>query len=159
VELEGSHAVTEASPPLVRPATVDDAPHLAQLSGQLGYPVAVDTIAARLARLLDRTGDVVLVAEANGEVVGWVHGSEQALLESATRCELLGLVVDARHRTRGIGRRLVAAVESWAEGRGLQLVSVRSNVSRTESHPFYERLGYSRVKTQHAYRKRLDPPA
>ena len=151
--------MTDASPPLVRPATVGDAPHVAQLSGQLGYPVAVDTIATRLARLLDRTGDVVLVAEANGEVVGWVHGSEQALLESATRCELLGLVVDARHRTRGIGRRLVAAVESWAEGRGLQLVSVRSNVSRTESHPFYERLGYSRVKTQHAYRKRLDPPA
>jgi hypothetical protein len=28
-------------------------------------------------------------------------------------------------------------------------------VTREESHPFYERLGYTRVKTQHAYRKRL----
>jgi hypothetical protein len=28
-------------------------------------------------------------------------------------------------------------------------------VARTESHPFYERLGYARAKTQHAYRKRL----
>jgi hypothetical protein len=34
-------------------------------------------------------------------------------------------------------------------------MAVRSNVTRTESHPFYERLGYARVKTQHAYRKRL----
>lgn len=147
--------MSDASPPLVRPATAGDAPRLAQLSGQLGYPVAADTIAGRLTRLLGRAGDVVLVAETDGEVVGWVHGSEQDLLESATRCELLGLVVDARHRTRGVGRRLVAAVESWAAGRGLELVSVRSNVSRTESHPFCERLGYSRVKTQHAYRKRL----
>jgi hypothetical protein len=33
---------------------------------------------------------------------------------------------------------------------------VRSNVVRAESHQFYERLGYARVKTQHAYRKRID---
>jgi len=69
---------------------------------------------------------------------------------------LLGLVVDARQRRQGVGRRLVAAVEAWAARRGLELVSVRSNVARAESHPFYERLGYARVKTQHAYRKRLD---
>jgi hypothetical protein len=34
-------------------------------------------------------------------------------------------------------------------------MAVRSNVARAESHPFYERLGYVRTKTQHAYRKRL----
>jgi GNAT superfamily N-acetyltransferase len=84
-----------------------------------------------------------------------VHGSEQLLLESGRRCELLGLVVDARHRGRGVGRRLVAAVEDWAAERGLDQMAVRSNVARTESHPFYERLGYARVKTQHSYRKSL----
>jgi GNAT superfamily N-acetyltransferase len=157
VELEGPHVVTTSPPPLVRPAVPSDAPRLAQLSGELGYPVAADTIAARLARLLARADDVVFVAETDGHVVGWIHGAEQDLLESATRCELLGLVVDAGHRAQGVGRRLVAAVEAWAAGRGLELVSVRSNVSRTESHPFYERLGYTRVKTQHAYRKRLEP--
>jgi len=40
-------------------------------------------------------------------------------------------------------------------GRGLESVAVRSNIVRTESHPFYERVGYQRVKTQHAYFKRL----
>jgi hypothetical protein len=30
-------------------------------------------------------------------------------------------------------------------------------VLRVESHPFYERLGYARSKTQHAYLKRLYP--
>lgn len=29
---------------------------------------------------------------------------------------------------------------------------------RPEAHPFYERLGYVRVKTQHAYRKRVPSP-
>lgn len=164
VELEGTYAhrpdripraMSSVLPLAVRPAAPTDAARIASLSGELGYPVAVETLADRLARVLAR-GDVVLVAEAGGEVVGWIHGSEQDFLESGARCELLGLVVDARQRGQGVGRRLVAAVEAWAARRGLELVSVRSNVARTESHPFYERLGYARVKTQHAYRKRLE---
>jgi S-adenosylmethionine decarboxylase len=49
----------------------------------------------------------------------------------------------------------VAAVEEWAAKRRIELVTVRSNVSRIESHPFYQSLGYLRVKTSHVYRKRL----
>jgi len=143
---------------VIRPAVPADAGRLAALSSELGYPVTADEMAGRLADLLTRDGDVVLVAEPEpGQVVGWVHGSEQRLLESARRCELLGLVVEARMRGRGVGRRLVAAVEEWARARGLDQMAVRSNVTRTESHPFYEHLGYARVKTQHAYRKRLGP--
>ena len=165
VELEGTYAhrpdripraMSSVLPLAIRPATPTDAAGIASLSGELGYPVAVETLADRLDRVLARVGDVVLVAEAGGDVVGWIHGSEQEFLESGSRCELLGLVVDARQRGQGVGRRLVAAVEAWAARRGLELVSVRSNVARAESHPFYERLGYARVKTQHAYRKRLD---
>ena len=145
---------------MIRPASLADAAHLAALSRELGYPVTGDEMAGRLADLLARDGDIVLVAEPEpGQVVGWVHGSEQHLLESARRCELLGLVVDARMRGRGVGRRLLTAVEAWASARGLEQMSVRSNVSRTQSHPFYEHLGYTRVKTQHAYRKRLGPSA
>jgi len=98
----------------------------------------------------------VLVAEgASDQVVGWVHASEQELLESGRRCEIIGLVVDAVNRGQGVGRGLVSAVEEWARQRQIEEVGVRSNVVRTDSHPFYERLGYTRVKTQHAYRKRL----
>jgi GNAT superfamily N-acetyltransferase len=141
----------------LRVARPDDATRLAALSAMLGYPVAVDSLGARLARLLARPTDLVLVAEsAEGEIIGWVHAAEQELLESERRCEILGLVVDAAHRGHGTGRRLVTGAEEWAASRGLELIAVRSNVARTESHPFYERLGYLRVKTQHAYRKRLD---
>jgi ribosomal protein S18 acetylase RimI-like enzyme len=142
--------VSGTDPVVIRRAAPADAARLAELSGELGYPAAAETLAGRLSRLLARPADVVLVAEVAGEVAGWIHGSEQHFLESGSRCELLGLVVDAQHRGQGVGRRLVAAVEAWASGRGLDLVAVRSNVA------FYERLGYARVKTQHAYRKRLD---
>jgi GNAT superfamily N-acetyltransferase len=58
-------------------------------------------------------------------------------------------------RVSGVGRRLVGAAEEWASGRGLSQVTLRSNVIRPESHAFYERVGYTRFKTQHTYRKTL----
>jgi GNAT superfamily N-acetyltransferase len=136
--------------------TVQDASAIAELSGQLGYPVPVEAVAQRLARLADREDQVVLAAvDERGGVAGWIHGAEQELVEAERRCEILGLVVDQRERRRGVGRRLVAEVEGWAARRGLAEMSVRSNTARAESHPFYERLGYRRVKTQQVYRKRI----
>jgi GNAT superfamily N-acetyltransferase len=140
---------------VVRKATAADVARLAELSEILGYPVASPSLAPRLERLLARVEDAVLVAEAESGVVGWVHGAEQELLESGRRCEILGLVVDPAYRSHGVGRRLVTAVEQWAASRGLEQMTVRSNVARAESHPFYQRLGYIRTKTQHAYRKAL----
>jgi hypothetical protein len=49
----------------------------------------------------------------------------------------------------------VAEAERWAAIRGLSQMSVRSNVAREESHPFYQGLGYGRVKTQQVYRKAI----
>jgi GNAT superfamily N-acetyltransferase len=139
----------------VRLARTTDAARLAALSAVLGYPSAEDVMLGRLTRLLGRASDLVLVVESADDIVGWVHAAEQDLLESGRRCEILGLVVDAGHRGQGTGRRLVEQVERWAAARGLELIVVRSNVTRAESHPFYQRLGYVRTKTQHAYRKQL----
>lgn len=156
-DLEGSSAAVDVS---IRGATLADAARLAVLSEVLGYPATADALAERLGRLLGRDEELVLVAEVSpGHIVGWLHGGERELLESGRRCEILGLVVDGTHRGGGVGRRLVQAAEAWASTRGLDQMAVRSNVGRAESHPFYERLGYVRAKTQHAYRKRLSAPA
>src|SRR5437868_11325651 len=136
----------------IRPAIVADAVHIAELSGVLGYPITMEAAAARLKYLLGRSEHLILVAEITG-VVGWIHASEQHLLESGFRCEIVGLVVAANDRGKGIGRRLVRRGECWAAERRIEELSVRSNVTRRESHPFYERLGYVRTKTQHVYRK------
>jgi GNAT superfamily N-acetyltransferase len=142
---------------LVRKAQLADASHMAELSGTLGYPVSADAMAARLTRVLRLETHCVFVAERNGEVVGWTHGVEQEMLELDRRCEIWGLVVAESERARGVGRRLIEEIEKWARDRGLTDMSVRSNVIRPESHPFYERIGYTRYKTQHAYRKHLGP--
>lgn len=140
----------------VRRATAADAARIAELSGALGYPVEERLMSERLAHLTARDHDGVFVAVDGHRVVGWIHGAEHELLEVGRLCEILGLVVDATARRGGAGRALMAAVEQWAASRGVTQMSVRSNVVRVESHPFYERLGYMRVKTQHSYRKNLE---
>jgi GNAT superfamily N-acetyltransferase len=140
----------------IRSAIVGDALRIAELSGILGYPVTADEVAVRLERLLAHSRDIIFVAELpRAGVIGWIHAAEQELLESGRRCEILGLIVAADQREQGIGRRLVGRVECWAGELGFEELSVRSNIIRAESHPFYEHLGYIRDKTQHVYRKQI----
>jgi len=139
----------------IRPAAAADAGRLDDLVVQLGYPSRLGELRARVERLGSQPDHLLCVAEAGGLVIAWVHAAEQELFESGRRCEILGLVVDRAQRRGGVGRALVTEVERWAAARGLPEVAVRSNVAREESHPFYERLGYARAKTQHVYRKAL----
>jgi GNAT superfamily N-acetyltransferase len=149
--------VTPDAGPRIRLATEDDVPRLAELTSTLGYPVELEAMRPRVERTLARTDCVLYVADDGAAgVVGWILGGEQETLETEPRCEILGLIVAGAGRRRGIGRRLVEAVEAWGRSRGFDRIVVRSNVLREESHPFYEGLGYQRLKTQHVYTRWLD---
>ena len=140
----------------VRVATPDDAPQIARLSGQLGYPTTPEEAVQRLAELEGDARHAVYVAEsAPGQVDGWIHVEECHLIESDTRAEINGLVVDEGHRSRGTGRLLMEHAEQWARARGCRAVVLRSNVIRTRAHAFYEKLGYQTLKTQKYFRKNL----
>jgi len=138
----------------IRKALLDDAASIADLTTDLGYVADVSAITDRLRRLSDTPDDVVLVAEMEGVIAGWVQGHTSVVLESGFRMEIVGLIVSSRFRRRGVGRALIEAVESWGAERGASVFSVRSNVQRVESHQFYPSLGYEKTKTQAVYRKK-----
>jgi GNAT superfamily N-acetyltransferase len=141
----------------IRHAREQDCTEIARLAGQLGYPVSDDMMSLRLRRLINSSSDIVFVAEASdgGELIGWIQGSLSQYLESDYRVEIAGLVVDERFHRNGIGRDLVDRVERWAVERGVLQASVRCRTTRPEAHLFYESLGYTRAKTQIAFRKPL----
>jgi N-acetylglutamate synthase-like GNAT family acetyltransferase len=140
----------------VRKAKLADAPRIAALSGQLGYPVTAKQMAARLKRTLHQRNSACFVAETGeDEVIGWVHVSVTPLLEVERRAEVNGLVVGEKVRSRGVGARLLDAAEKWARKMGCVGMSVRSNVLRDRAHGFYLKRGYEHYKTQKAFRKSL----
>jgi GNAT superfamily N-acetyltransferase len=141
----------------IRSAALADAPALAQLMTQLGYPAADAELAHRLARIISTPGHTLLVAVLEGQPIGLAHGVLLPLLEDEGSAQLLALVVDEAHRSHGIGKRLVAAIEAWAGAAAARRVVVRSNIVRTRTHTFYENLGFSRTKIQLNLSKPLPP--
>ena len=150
-------ATAHSSPRItIRAATLDDAPRLAPLSGQLGYGSTAEQVAARLAPILSDPEHVVFVAEQNcGEIWGWADVFVMRTVGADPRAEVAGLVVDEGRRSQGIGALLMARTEKWARERGCAAVTLRSNVIRERAHIFYERLGYQVIKTQKSFRKML----
>lgn len=140
----------------IRAAAENDAPELADLTTQLGYPVDSDAMRGRLERVMSRSDDVVLVAvDPDGRAIGWIHVAVLALLEHSDYASINGLAVDERRRGAGIGRALVAAGEEWARQQGATEITVRSRSSRERAHRFYEQLGFVEIKRSHVFSKPL----
>jgi GNAT superfamily N-acetyltransferase len=140
----------------IRRARISDAPQLAELSGQLGYPTTAAEITKRMRKLKPARQNALFVAEtAEAGVVGWAHVSVTHLVEVGTRAELNGLIVGEGQRSLGAGARLLEGAEDWARKQGCPSMSVRSNVIRGRAHKFYQRQGYEHYKTQKAFRKQL----
>lgn len=127
---------------VLREATADDAVDIARLLTQLGHPTASTDVPARLVRMAERDRVMVLVAARGRQVVGLatVH-LHVALHRSRDVAWLTTLVVDESERGRGIGRRLVEAVEAYARQQGCERLSVTTHEHLTGARAFYERVG------------------
>lgn len=142
--------------PSLRPAGMADAAEITRLCAELGYPTSLEDMTARLGVVLSAGDRQVFVVEDGHKLLGWIGVELRTSLETGRKAEIVGLVVDADARRSGTGRRLVSAAENWVRQHGLDAVMVRSNTVRTESHPFYEGIGFVRRKSQHIYFKTLE---
>jgi len=140
----------------IRPMKPDDAAEVARLADELSYPSSASQMLGRIPDVGRRDDGLLLVAEGgNHELAGWVHVRGQHLLESEPYAQLAGLVVDARGRRGGIGRRLMIAAEAWAKRAGYPMMRINTNNVRVGAKPLYEALGYELLKTQYAFSKKL----
>lgn len=137
----------------IRTAKPDDAPALAGLLEELGFPAAVDVVARRLGALAC-AGETALVGVRGTEVLGFVTVHVTPVLHRPTPVgRLTALVVTRTARGQGLGRALVTAAEQHLALEGCALVEVTSNQQLTGAHGFYGRLGYE--VTSYRFRKEL----
>ncbi len=136
--------------PLVRSATPEDAEAIGALIVALGYEAATAEVAARL-EAIEESGQSVLVAEIDGEVIGCLSTSMMIVLHRPAPVGRISMmVVDERLRGKGVGAQMIAAAEKLLAGKGCQLVEVTSNLRRVDAHRFWERNGYERTSARFA---------
>ena len=139
----------------IRKVEASDADSVARLSGELGYPASVATMAQRIQCVMASPDRATYVASIDSAVVGWIDVFEVLHLQSGASAEIGGLVVSSQYRSAGIGARLVQHAEQGARERGLVRVIVRSRSTREAAHRFYLREGYEQTKTSAVFAKTL----
>ena len=102
------------------------------------------------ALLEDPAGGSVLIAEADGEIVGILSASwQRAIHVPGVYATIQDLWVDGAWRSRGVGAELVEAVASQARARGVSRLEVGlpresfAAIASTES--FYRRNGFEHL--------------
>jgi len=143
---------------VIRKAAPADALSLASLLTELGSVGNLETISSRLQLLLQDESKLNTVAlDQTNQVIGFLSAESRFFIQAGAFCELIALVVDPRARRCGIARALVQDADQWAASRGLPAMRVRSSTTRHESHPFYQSLDFTLLKTQHCYIKACKP--
>jgi GNAT superfamily N-acetyltransferase len=115
------------------------------LGAQRENPSNIDAYLAAFDRIEADSGELLVVADRAGEVVGtlqltFLHGLSR---QGATRAQIEAVRVRADARSEGLGARLVEWAIGESRRRGCHLVQLTSDASRDGAHRFYERLGFT----------------
>lgn len=126
-------------------AQLQDAPQLANLLEQLGYPASVQQVADRIVAH-QAAGYRLLVAKEGSYTLGFISlHFYQAMHHPQCIGRITAFCVDESIRGTGTGSQLLTAAEKYFQSNNCFKVEVTSNVKRNMTHQFYLKRGYSEV--------------
>lgn len=132
---------------LIRPATAQDIPSMIALLEQLyeverDFDFDEDLQRQGLEELL-ATNATVLVADLAGQVQGMAQMQELVSTASGGKVGLIeDLVVDAEHRSQGLGEELLSRLVEVSEERGYARIQLLADRENHGALKFYGRLGW-----------------
>jgi GNAT superfamily N-acetyltransferase len=134
------------APGEIRAARPEDLAEVARLVTELGYPHEPHEFRLRFAAWLDDASCRVLVAVVDGQLAGVLaFQANRQFVRAGTRGRFRAVVIDPRHRGKGIGRRLMEAAHKQAAELGCTEMELTSLRDRTDAHSFFRSLGYYRT--------------
>ncbi|MFK0049026.1 GNAT family N-acetyltransferase [Streptomyces sp. NPDC090741] len=143
--------MTDPDEPAIRPATEEDLPAIVAMLADdpLGAtresPDDLTPYITAFKRLADDPHQQVVVAVRDGRVVGTLQLTIVPGLsrKGATRSIIEGVRVHADERGSGLGTRFIQWAIEESRRENCRLVQLTSDVTRTDAHRFYERLGFT----------------
>ena len=134
----------------IRPAVAEDVPAIVgmladdPLGAQRESPDDLTQYLTALERLTADPNQRLVVAVREGRVVGTLQLTIIPGLSrrGATRSVIEGVRVHADERGTGLGTRFIEWAIEESRRENCQLVQLTSDVTRTDAHRFYDRLGF-----------------
>ena len=122
---------------------------------QLGYDLDLQETKRRYDAIKQKQDHAIFVGEQDGQVVALLHLYERPAFDKPPEVIVQALVVDQNCRGTGVGKAMMNIAERWALDRGFSSVALRSSVSRSDAHAFYNRIGYKVEATSRLFRNNL----
>lgn len=139
----------------VRSLKPEDTSAIVELSQVLGYPVEENFVAKQLSQLLKDKSHFMLGYEEDGQLVGFLDSQVYESLYAPKGFNVLGLAVLPAYQGRGIGQKLLGALEKEASKRHYAFVRLNSGNHRLSAHQFYLACGYDGDKLQRRFFKKI----
>lgn len=139
---------------MIRSYQEEDAQSCQQLLVELGYPSQLGELRERLTHLLAHPDYECLVYEEKGQVIGLLGYAKMYFFErSGTYIRILALIVDSRHRKKGIATALLDRVQDIGKETACQVMALNSGTGdkRQDAHRFYEHYGFEQTSIGFAY--------
>jgi len=101
---------------------------------------------AYLERLLADASNTILVAEFKNQIIGFAHAkvgkTDHPVLKSYISGHISDVVVDPKFERKGVGKKLLSAVESWLKEHGAIEVGLTVFCFNEEAVSFYLENGF-----------------
>lgn len=135
----------------------DDYKDIFELNKKLGYSYDADKVYDRIISLLETGSDIISVADDNGSVVAYIHGSPYETLYSDKLFNVVAFVVkkDLDNRDQ-VAKELFDAFEKRVKKNGYAGIRIVANTERVHLYEFLTHNGFESHRDLKHYLKYFD---
>lgn len=130
----------------IRKAKIEDSARIKEPIKQLGYDLTVEQVEKKVKAYLSQDMYEIFVAEEKGIVLGCITTItyESFCFKNGCCMHIETLIIEQNVRGKGVGNKLIEAVEEYAQSHNCDYIELLTLNSRRKdgTHNFYEKLGY-----------------
>lgn len=144
---------------MIRAAKLSDSTAIQKINReQLHYDYPLDKTTHNLQKILENSPRFYLLVfedDRTQQVLGYIQAELYLETYEEVMFNVLALAVASSAQKRGIGKQLMAKIETIAKEQGISQIRLNSGEERLGAHQFYEKLGYLSNKKQKRFYKKL----
>jgi len=139
---------------VIRMIATQDYEDIHNLNTELGYTYDKDKVYKKIINVLEAGNDIILVAEKDGKVVGYAHGSPYETLYADNLLNTVCFCVkEGIGEEEEIGNELYDAFEERAKRFGFKGMRLSLDQERAKAHKLFLKHGFETKRSLHHYIK------